>query len=141
MDSLPSSFFQEKALVLGKLGRHEDALRILYRDLQSLDLALEYCDDMHEQQISQQERLRARNQQHQSMHTTDQDHENDIGSSHDSFAQDNAYLPLVRVALMDSKDTDRGTAAAIQVLALRRGSIDRAAALRLLPRRPIFHAR
>jgi len=34
---------------------------------------------------------------------------------------------------LDSDDTERGTAAAIQVLALRRSAIDRAAALRLLP--------
>jgi phytoene/squalene synthetase len=44
--------------------------------------------------------------------------------------EDNAYLPLVRVAL-ESEDTERGTAAAIQVLALRRGNIDRRS--RLLP--------
>jgi hypothetical protein len=48
LNALPSSF-QEKALVLGRLV-DEDALRIFYRDLHSLDLALEYCDDRHEQQ-------------------------------------------------------------------------------------------
>jgi hypothetical protein len=120
LNALPSSFLQEKALVLGRVGRHEDALRILYRDLHSLDLALEYCDDRHEQQKARQEMIRARQQQ--SNIYTDQVH----------TEEDNAYLPLVRVAL-ESDDTERGTAAAIQVLALRRGNIDRAAALRLLP--------
>jgi hypothetical protein len=47
---------------------------------------------------------------------------------------DCAYLPLVRVALESDSDSKRGTTAAIQVLALRRSSIDRAAALRLLPK-------
>lgn len=124
MNALPASFLQEKALVLGRLGRHEDALRILYRDLHSLDLALEYCDDRHEQLKAHQDRIRARQQQTHSMF---QDHDQ---SMHDE--QDNAYLPLVRVAL-ESDDKERGTAAAIQVLALRRSAIDRAAALRLLP--------
>jgi len=104
--SLPSSFLQEHALLLGRLGRHEDALRILYCDLQSLDLALAYCDARHS-------RERAKGG----------------GKSIISCA----YLPLVRVALESDPDTERGTRAAIQVLALRSGSIDRAAALRLLP--------
>ena len=118
LNALPSSFLPEKALVLGRVGRHEDALRILYVDLHSLDLALEYCDDRHEQQKARKEMARARHQQsYTDMIPTE---------------EDNAYLPLVRVAL-ESQDRERGTAAAIQVLALRRGSIDRAAALRLLP--------
>ena len=50
LESLPPSFLQEKALVLGRLGKHEDAVRILYRDLKSLDLALEYCDGRYERQ-------------------------------------------------------------------------------------------
>jgi hypothetical protein len=120
LNTLPSSFLQEKALVLGRVGRHEDALRILYRDLHSLDLALEYCDDRHEQQKARQETIRARQQQ------------SNLYNDQVQTEEDNAYLPLVRVAL-ESEDTERGTAAAIQVLALRRGNIDRAAALRLLP--------
>jgi hypothetical protein len=115
MNALPPSFLQEKALLLGRLGRHEDALRILYRDLKSLELALDYCDDRHEQ-------LRIKS----SITFQDQD-QYEMPNE-----EDNAYLPLVRVAL-DSEDKDRGTAAAIKVLALRRGAIDRAAALRLLP--------
>lgn len=124
MNSLPNSFLQEKALVLGRLGRHEDALRILYRELSSLDLALEYCDLRHERLKLQMERSRSRQ------------HQPSLFDDHEQYepqkGEDNAYLPLVRVAL-DSDDTERGTAAAIQVLALRRSAIDRAAALRLLP--------
>jgi Vam6/Vps39-like protein vacuolar protein sorting-associated protein 39 len=108
--SLPSSFLQEHALLLGRLGRHEDALRILYCELQSMDLALAYCDAHHNRE-----------------RTT-------YGSGKPSSRSDAcAYLPLVRVALESDPDTERGTKAAIQVLALRSGSIDRAAALRLLP--------
>jgi hypothetical protein len=125
--ALPPSFLHEKALLFGRSGRHEDALRILYRDLNSLDLALEYCDARHEQLKAHEARLRSRMQQHQ-------DGMFDDYERFDSIIEggDNAYLPLVRVAL-DSDDAERGTAAAIQVLALRRSAIDRAAALRLLP--------
>jgi hypothetical protein len=119
METLPPSFLQEKALVLGRLGRHEDALRILYHDLQSMELALEYCDDKVKQDAS-----RAR-QPHSTMYS-----EQEPAELHGEV--DNAYLPLIRVAL-DSENKERGVAAAIQVLALRRGAIDRAAALRLLP--------
>ena len=112
--SLPSSFLQEKALLLGRVGRHDDALRILYCDLQSLELALEYCDDRYEMQQARLELERSRR-----------------GPERPN--NDCAYLPLVRVALESDPDSDRGTTAAIQVLALRRSSIDRAAALRLLP--------
>jgi len=115
LNSLPSSFLQEQALLLGRLGRHEDALRILYCDLRSLDLALEYCDSRYEQQKAQEELLRSKR-----------------GPSRSS-SKDCAYLPLVRVALESDPDSDRGTTAAIQVLALRSNAIDRAAALRLLP--------
>lgn len=123
METLPASFLQEKALMLGRIGRHEDALRILYRDLKSLDLALEYCDDRYEQQKVQEERRRLQQQRTMGM---------EHPSENKSTEEDNAYLPLVRVAL-DSEDKDRGITTAIQVLALRRGAIDRAAALRLLP--------
>ena len=109
LSSLPSSFLQEHALLLGRLGRHDDALRILYCDLQSLDLALAYCDARHER-----ERIKS-------------------GGPSSGRTNSCAYLPLVRVALESDPDTERGTKAAIQVLALRSGSIDRAAALRLLP--------
>ena len=119
LESLPSSFLPEKALVLGRLGRHEDALRILYNDLNSLELALEYCDDRHERQkayFEKQQRARKLNSELGAPPTAD---------------ENNAYLPLIRVAL--ESDTERGCAAAIQLLALRRTAIDRAAALRLLP--------
>jgi Vam6/Vps39-like protein vacuolar protein sorting-associated protein 39 len=120
LESLPPSFLQEKALVLGRLGNHEDALRILYRDLGSLELALEYCDERYERQLVQQDRRRARqNKTH-------------MFSDHDNPEEVNAYLPLVRVAL-ESEDTEKGCRTAIQVLALRRSAIDRAAALHLLP--------
>jgi len=119
--SLPSSFRQEHALLLGRLGRHEDALRILYCDLQSLDLALEYCDVRYERQRAQMEFEKINRRE---------------GAAVPGVLpvmKDCAYLPLVRVALQSDPDQERGTTAAIQVLALRRSSIDRAAALRLLP--------
>lgn len=97
--ALPSSFLEEQALLLGRLGRHEDALRILYVECKSLDLALEYCDARHE---------------HKGPH------------------EGCAYLPLIRVAL--EADPDPTQSAAIQVLAMRSNAIDRAAALRLLPK-------
>lgn len=127
MDALPPSFLQEKALVLGRVNRHEDALRILYNDLDSLDLALEYCDDRHSRQKALQEQGRLKRDQGMGLYV-----ETDPAGSIDLGSEDNAYLPLIRVAL-ESKDTERGTATAIKVLALRRSAIDRAAALRLLP--------
>ena len=127
LSSLPSSFLREHALLLGRLGRHEDALRILYCDLRSLDLALEYCDARHERQRLRLELGKARQ-------ATDPDREKDGGRMTNIVGDGGcAYLPLVRVALESDPDSERGTKAAIQVLALRRGSIDRGAALRLLP--------
>lgn len=123
MDTLPPSFLQEKALILGRVGKHEEALRILYRDLDSLELALEYCDDRFDQQKAHDERK-------VSSSPVYHDVDRLVGSQ--SHSEDNAYLPLVRVAL-ESGDKDRGTAAAIKVLSMRRGAIDRTAALRLLP--------
>ena len=127
LNSLPKSFLQEQALVLGRLGKHEDALRILYCDCQSMELALEYCDLRHEQLSKEREQLQSKE--------TDQSeyYENQFSSQNSSkHNQDCAYLPLVKVALQSDKK--RGTTAAIQVLALRRNAIDRAAALRLLPK-------
>ncbi|GAX18348.1 hypothetical protein FisN_23Hh242 [Fistulifera solaris] len=125
--TLPPSFLQEKALMLGRVGRHEDALRILYQELDSLELALEYCDDRFEQQRILRDR---RYQQQQQQLTSGIDQSFDMSTL--ISGEDNAYLPLVRVAL-ESKDQERGIRAAIQILALRRNAIDRAAALRLLP--------
>jgi len=102
--------------LLGRLGRHEDALQILYSQENSLELALEYCDVRHERQQAQLEEAKAR------------------GDALKSLSNECAYIPLVKVALSSDPDSDRGTAAAIQVLALRRDSIDKAAALRLLPK-------
>lgn len=117
LGSLPKSFLREHALLLGRPGRHEDALRILYSQEKSLELALEYCDVRHERQQAQMEDARAR------------------GEPVQALSNECAYTPLVKVAL-DSSDpeSERGIAAAIQVLALRRDKIDKAAALRLLPR-------
>lgn len=140
LESLPPSFLPEKAFILGRLGRHDDALRILYRDLKSLDMALDYCDDRYQSQqamFERQQRLRQMNLAGGGGDNSGmmyQDGEFDAvqmmhGRNNDD---DNAYLPLVRVAL-ESDDTEKGCAAAIQVLALRRTAIDRAAALRLLP--------
>lgn len=97
--SLPSSFLEEQALLLGRLGRHEDALRILYVECKSLDLALQYCDARHAQK---------------------------------QLRDGCAYLPLIRVTL--EADPDPTQSSAIQVLAMRSNAIDRAAALRLLPK-------
>lgn len=41
---LPPTFQHEYALVLSRLGRHEEVLRIYVRQLQDLALAEEYCD-------------------------------------------------------------------------------------------------
>lgn len=125
MASLPPSFLQEKALVLGRVGRHEDALRILYTDLNSLELALEYCDDRFSlQKIQQAKKLINESTVSLSYNST---------VTEDQIAGgDNAYLPLVRVAL-DSCDSSKGTDAAVKVLALRRHAVDHAAALRMLP--------
>lgn len=133
MNTLPSTFLQEKALVLGRIGKHEEAIRILYRDLNSLELALEYCDDRHARQKIRLEQARIRQQRIQAGNLfADYANEQSGVDNNLLHEEDNAYLPLIRVAL-DSKDTERGTATAIQVLALRRGAIDWAAALRLLP--------
>jgi hypothetical protein len=129
MSSLPTSFLQEKALLLGRLGKHDEALRILYRDIGSLELALEYCDDRHNQQRAQQEK-RARLLQHQQQTNMYSDH--DLQRAAGTRDENNAYLPLIRVAL-ETDDAEKGCTAAIQVLALRRSAVDRAAAIRLLP--------
>jgi hypothetical protein len=110
LTSLPTSFLREQALLLGRLGRHEDALRIFYCDLNSLELALEYCDIRHERNVEEGRKARS------------------------SIPSECAYIPLVKVALSADPDPDRGIAAAIQVLALRRNAIDKSAALRLLPK-------
>lgn len=127
MNNLPSTFLEEHALVLGRMGRHEDALKILYVECKSMDLALEYCDLRYEQQEAKREAERAK----LAARGVLDDHRDD-----DNFStrEGCAYLPLVRVALESDPDKKRGTTAAIQVLALRRGAIDRAAALRLLPK-------
>jgi hypothetical protein len=121
MTALPASFLRERALVLGQLGRHEDALRIFYCELKSLDLALEYCDARFEKQqvqISFDEKSSLENK----------------AVLNDSIPTACPYLPLVAVALKTDKDPDAGIAATIKVLSLRRQNINRSAALRLLPK-------
>lgn len=110
LTSLPTSFLREHALLLGRLGRHEEALRIFYCELGSIELALEYCDIRHERK------------------------EEDGRKARSSTPSECAYIPLVKVALNADPDLDRGVTAAIQVLALRRNVIDKSAALRLLPK-------
>ena len=127
LDTLPRSFLQEKALVLGRLGRHEEALKILYCNCKSMDLALEYCDMLHGRRKSKIEKERAR----LAADSLLDDRAND--ELDDRFQKENAYLPLVRVALDSDPDKKRGISSAIQILAMRRGDIDRSAALRLLP--------
>jgi len=128
MVSLPSSFLRERALLLGRLGQHEDALRIFYFDLNSLEFALEYCDARFERQQTELKYAKKANNSKVEKDSSIQGTsiiQKDVGC---------AYLPLVSVALESDKDSERGIAAAIQVLSLRRESIDRASALRLLPR-------
>ncbi|KAL7543620.1 hypothetical protein ACHAXR_012918, partial [Thalassiosira sp. AJA248-18] len=120
LGSLPSSFLREHALLLGRLGRHEDALQILYSQENSLELALEYCDVRHERQ------------QAETMGGAGGVRGGGVAKALPPM--ECAYIPLVKVALSSDPDSDRGTAAAIQVLALRRDSIDKSAALRLLPK-------
>ena len=127
LDSLPRSFSQEQALVLGRLGRHEEALKILYCNCKSMDLALEYCDMLHKQQKAQIEMERARLAADSML----DDRTND--ELDEKFQKENAYLPLVRVALKSDPDKKHGIASAIKILAMRRGDVDRSAALRLLP--------
>jgi len=94
----------------------------LYFQEKSLDLALEYCDVRHERQQAQMEDAKASGAA--------------PGSGPRGRATPNqcAYIPLVKVALSMDPDIDRGTAAAIKVLALRRDRIDKAAVVRLLPK-------
>lgn len=114
LGALPVTFLRERALLLGQMGRHEDALKILYSQENSLELALEYCDARYEHQRAQTENVRA--------------------SGKPPLNNECAYIPLVRVALGSDPDPDQGTATAIQVLALRRDRVDTATALRLLPK-------
>ena len=127
LETLPRTFLQEKALVLGRLGRHEEALKILYCNCKSMDLALEYCDMLHARRKVRIEKERARLAADSML----DDRAND--ELDERFQKDNSYLPLVRVALESDPDKERGIASAIQILAMRRGDIDRSAALRLLP--------
>ena len=127
LETLPRSFLQEKALVLGRLGRHEEALKILYCNCKSMDLALEYCDMLHGRRKIKIEKERAR----LAADSLLDDRAND--ELDEKFQKENAYLPLVRVALESDRDKKRGISSAIQILAMRRGDIDRSAALRLLP--------
>lgn len=122
LGSLPLSFLREHALCLGRLGRHEDALQILYFQEKSLELALEYCDVRHERQQAHIEEAKKGSAVSES------------GVFVRAPTKQCAYIPLIKVALSIDPDTDRGTAAAIKVLALRRDSIDKAAVLRLLPK-------
>ena len=138
--ALPASFLQERALALGIIGRHEEALQIFYRDLKRLDLALEYCDVRHQQIQEKQEREKARRQQQAGGFFEDlvvSDQQQNYFDAYDKNASSNsdcAYVPLVRVALETSETPEEGTKAAIQVLALRRSVMDWGAALRLLPK-------
>jgi hypothetical protein len=94
-------------------------------------LALAYCDHRYNRQKIHYERTRIQ-QKKQLYQNTSLYSDLDQSDDFDLKGDDNAYIPLIRVAL-DSNDTERGTATAIKVLALRRGAVDRAAALQLLP--------
>ena len=127
LEALPKSFMQEQALVLGRLGKDDEALRILYCNCKSIDLALQYCDMLHQRRESRKEKERSR------LAASGMLDDRSSDEIERRFEKENAYLPLVRVVLQADDDKERGTAAAIQILALRRGEIDRAGALRLLP--------
>jgi len=138
--ALPASFLQERAFTLGNLGRHEEALTIFYRELKSLDLALEYCDFRHRQIQDAKEREKAhkRKQQQRGGFLEISEQEQCYYSSYNdntlSSNSDCAFVPLVRVALETCEEIEEGTKAAIQVLALRRSVMNWGAALRLLPK-------
>ena len=119
LSTLPPILRRERALCLGRLGRHDDALRILYCDLRSLDMALEYCDARYEQ-------LEAKKKRGEGGRTEKRP---DCTEESDS----DPYLPLVKVALA-SGDREEGVDAAVKVLSLRRDVMDCGTALRLLPR-------
>lgn len=121
LSALPLSFLREYALLLGRMGRHEDALQILYFQEKSLDLALEYCDVRHERQLARMEEAKANGAAPRS------------GPRGRATPYQSAYIPLVKVALSMDPDIDRGTAAAIKALALRRKRIHKAT-VRLLPK-------
>lgn len=121
LSTLSPVFKRERALCLGRLGRHDEALRILYGDLRSLDMALEYCDVRYEQ-------LEARKKGGRIMSATSTVHPHDTDES-----ESDPYLPLVKVALA-SGDKEEGVDAAVKVLSLRRDVMDCGTALRLLPR-------
>ena len=108
--SLPTSYLREHALLLGRLGRHDEALRISYCDLKSVDLALKYCDMLYKRQ----------NMKKKMSHSISRN------------ISDCPYLPLVKVAL-ESENSDEGTASAISIISKRRDVINSGAALRLLP--------
>lgn len=40
-------FFEERAIVLGKLGRHEQVLSMYVTVLHNIDRAIEYCDKVY----------------------------------------------------------------------------------------------
>ena len=114
LPSAQNSFLQyETALIFGQMGRHMDALTILYHDMNRMDLALDYCDSLYQRNNLKQRKKKV------------------------SGESSCAYLPLIRVALQhqsSSQDSKQnGIASAIQVLAMRNNRMDRAAALRLLP--------
>jgi hypothetical protein len=91
----------------------------LYSQEKGLDLALEYCDTRHERHVAQMDESKGGR--------------GGMGSSK-ALHHECSYTPLIKVALSTDPDQERGIAAAIQVLALRRGVINKAAALRLLPK-------
>eukprot|EP00797_Seminavis_robusta_P019815 Sro2_g001680.2 (1216) ;mRNA; r:222963-226610 len=135
LSALPPSFLQERAFVLGNVGRHKDALTILFRDLKRMDLALEYCDVRHEQIQAKREREKARRQQQGGGFFDDLViSEQEQRYLEPGATTDCAYVPLVQVALESSETPEKGTASAIQILALRRSVMDWGAALRLLPK-------
>ena len=125
MSALPTSFLRERALLLGQLGRHEDAIKIFYCDLKSLDLALEYCDAMYEKQQAAHSH---------SKRFTKNGFFSDDDIRKEERNDDCPYLPLLRVILEDDHDKDSVIEAAMKVISSRRKTIDRAAAIRLLPR-------
>ena len=115
MSYLPGSFRNEKALLLGKMGRNQEALDLLYAEMGDLKAALEFCDV----QYSMQRGGRG------ASGNAEMDADSKSMVSVAKFPC--PYLPLIEAALEKSIDD------AITIMILRKDVIDQAAAVRALP--------
>ncbi|GMH56545.1 hypothetical protein TrST_g9044 [Triparma strigata] len=134
----PATFKHEHALLLGKLGLHKEALEILYRDLQDMDLAVGYCDNLYRTQ-KERERLEGEGGgegggQQQEAEGGDEDDEFNVsmGSMDQGIVSLPLcpYLALIEVALEQHFNDPEN---AIKIISMRRDVVDIAAAIRALP--------